>query len=188
MDKEKNTLGTEFDKRHYHAVVNNSGSSGILYQQSGTGVEDNTNIVEVVIRTIPYISMIVGGAFGASMEALETKAVKLQDTLIETVTNKMGELQDTSPEERPDSNKSDPMKTKEKVLNIQLGGPWSEFIELMGSQGRQAKVGKLQTLTYDDPPFTFGFLNNKLAWRESPSMFIHLNPIETESCAATLSK
>lgn len=61
---------------------------------------------------------------------------------------------------------------RERVApSLQIGDSFDKLIDLMGSYERRDRVGVVEAYTYSDPSYTYGFVNDKLVWKESPSMF-----------------
>jgi len=55
--------------------------------------------------------------------------------------------------------------------SLQIGDSFDKLIDLMGSYDSRNRVGVAEAYTYSDPSYTYGFVNDKLVWKESPSMF-----------------
>ena len=60
---------------------------------------------------------------------------------------------------------------RERVApSLQIGDSFDRLIDLMGSYEHRDRVGIAEAYTYSDPSYTYGFVNDKLVWKESPSM------------------
>ena len=55
--------------------------------------------------------------------------------------------------------------------SIQIGDSFDKLIASMGSYERRDHVGAAEAFTYSDPSYTYAFVDDKLVWKESPSMF-----------------
>lgn len=61
---------------------------------------------------------------------------------------------------------------RERVApSIQIGDAFDKLIASMGSYERRDHVGAAEVFTYSDPAYTYAFVDDKLVWKESPSMF-----------------
>jgi hypothetical protein len=61
---------------------------------------------------------------------------------------------------------------RERVApSLQIGDSFDKLIDLMGSYDSRDRVGVAEAYTYSEPSYTYGFVNDKLVWKESPSMF-----------------
>jgi len=61
---------------------------------------------------------------------------------------------------------------RERVApSLQIGDSFDKLIDLMGSYDSRDRVGVAEAYTYSEPSYTYGFVDDKLVWKESPSMF-----------------
>jgi len=52
---------------------------------------------------------------------------------------------------------------------VQLGVTEDKLLSLMGSYDQKNDVGTMTVITYSQPSYSYGFENDKLVWKESPS-------------------
>jgi hypothetical protein len=71
---------------------------------------------------------------------------------------------------------------KRMAPTIQIGDSEYTLISSMGTYVRKDEVGTATVFTYSQPSYSYAFLDDKLVWKESPSMMLQRS-YQTESCA-----
>jgi len=65
---------------------------------------------------------------------------------------------------------------------IQIGASEYALISLMGSSDRKDDVGATTAFTYRNPSYSYGFLDDRLVWKESPAMMLR-ESVHADQCS-----